>query len=146
MGTGAVMLVSLQVVGVAGVPLNVTVLVPCVGPNALPAIVTDAPIDAAEGLRLEMLGMTVKATALLATPATVTMTLPVSAPAGSGVTIVLGPQEVGVAATPLNETVLVPCVEPKPPPLITTDCPNGPDAGLRFVMLGSTVKGTPLLW
>jgi hypothetical protein len=110
------MLVSLQLVGVAGVPLNVTVLVPRTGPNALPAIVTDAPIDPKAGFTLEMLGITVNATALLATPPTVTTTLPVSAPEGTGAMMMFWDQEVGVVDTPLNETVLVPCVAPKPPP------------------------------
>lgn len=145
-GTGPTMLVSLQLVGVVGAPLKVTLLVPCRGPNPLPAIVTDVPIDPKAGPRLEMLGITTNGTALLATPPTVTTTLPVSAPGGKGVTMVLGPQEVGVAETPLNETTLVPCVVPKPPPLITTDCPSGPEVGLRFAMPGNTVKGTPLLW
>ena len=38
-GTGTTMLVSLQFAGVATVPLNVTVLVPCVAPKAVPAMV-----------------------------------------------------------------------------------------------------------
>jgi hypothetical protein len=33
LGTGATMLVSLQLVGVAAVPLKVTVLLPCVAPK-----------------------------------------------------------------------------------------------------------------
>lgn len=136
---------SLQLVGVAGVPLNVTVLVPCTRPNALPAIVTDVPVAPKAGLTLEMLGIIVNAAALLATPPTVTTTLPVSAPEGTGATIMFGDQEVGVVDMPLNETVLVPCVAPKPPPLIATDCPAAPEVGLRLVMLGSTAKGTPLL-
>jgi len=37
------MLVALQLVGVATVPLNVTVLVPCVAPKFAPVTVTDAP-------------------------------------------------------------------------------------------------------
>jgi hypothetical protein len=35
------MLVGLQLVGVPAVPLNVTVLVPCVAPKFVPVIVTD---------------------------------------------------------------------------------------------------------
>ena len=41
-GTDAMMLVALQLVGVAGIPLNVTVLVPCVAPKFVPVIVTGA--------------------------------------------------------------------------------------------------------
>src|SRR5215813_1514936 len=42
-GTGTTMLDAVQLVGDAAVPLNVTVLVPCVAPNADPAIVIDVP-------------------------------------------------------------------------------------------------------
>jgi hypothetical protein len=37
------MLVALQLVGVPAVPLNVTVLVPCVVPKFVPVIVTEVP-------------------------------------------------------------------------------------------------------
>jgi hypothetical protein len=45
-------------------------------------------------------------------------------------------QLVGAAATPLNFTVLVPCVPPKLLPVIVTDVPTTPDVGLRLLMLG----------
>jgi len=45
---------------------------------------------------------------LLGTPPTVTTTLPVVAPAGTGTTILVGDHELGVAVVPLNVTVLVP--------------------------------------
>lgn len=64
-GTGRAMLVSVQLVGVAAVPLKSTVLVPCVGPKFDPAMVTEAPAGPNVGERLVMLGVTVKATALL---------------------------------------------------------------------------------
>jgi hypothetical protein len=44
------------VIVVAVVPLNLTVLVPCVEPKPLPAIVTELPIAPVEGVRLVMLG------------------------------------------------------------------------------------------
>ena len=44
----------------------------------------------------------------LATPPTVTTTLPVVAPVGTGATMLVELQLVGVAAVPLNATVLVP--------------------------------------
>jgi len=139
-GTGATMLVALQLVGVAAVPLKATVLVPCVAPKFAPAIVTDAPTNPDVGLRLAMLGVpgtvTVKLTPLLATPPTVTTTLPVVAPLGTGATMLVAFQLVGPAAIPLNVTVLVPCVAPKFAPVIVTDVPTNPDVGLRFVMLG----------
>ncbi len=151
LGTGTAMLVALQLVGVAAVPLNFTVLVPCVVPKFAPVIVTDAPTNPDVGFRLVMLGpgaVTVKLTPLLATPPTVTTTFPVVAPAGTGTTMLVALQLVGVPAVPLNFTVLVPCVAPKFAPVIVTDAPTNPDVGFRLVMLGAgtvTVKLTPLL-
>src|SRR5260370_2834468 len=115
LGTGATMLVALQLVGAAAIPLNVTVLVPCVAPKFAPLIVTDAPTNPDVGFKLVMLGpgtVTVKLTTLLATPPTVTTTFPVVAPAGTGATMLAALQLVGVAAIPLNVPVLVPCVAP----------------------------------
>lgn len=89
--------------------------------------------------------MTVKATPLLATPLTVTTTLPVVAPLGTGTVMLLSPQPVGVPAVPLNITVLVPCVTPKLVPVIVTDVAGGPDAGLRPVIAGVIWKATALL-
>ena len=151
LGTGATILVALQLVGVAAVPLNVTVLVPCVAPKFAPVIVTDAPTNPDVGFRPVMLGpgvVTVKLTPLLATPPTVTTTLPVVAPAGTGTTMFVTLQLVGVAPIPLKVTVLVPWLAPKLAPVIVTDVPRTPDVGLRPVMLGGgtvTVKLTPLL-
>src|SRR5713226_4215846 len=145
------MLVALQFIGVAAVPLNFTVLVPCVAPKFAPLIVTDAPTNPEVGFKLVMLGagaVTVKLPPLLATPPTVTTTLPVVAPAGTGTTTLVALQLVGTAATPLNFTVLVPCVAPKFAPAIVTGVPTTPDAGFRLVILGPdvvTVKPTPLL-
>src|SRR5208283_4894950 len=55
-GTVAVMLVVLQAVVVAAVPLNFTVLVPCVTPKLLPVIVTTVPTTPVFGLRLVIAG------------------------------------------------------------------------------------------
>ena len=110
-GTGTTMLVALQLVGVAVVPLNFTVLVPFVEPKFVPVIVTDAPTRADVGFKLVILGagvVTVKATPLLATPPTVTTTLPVVPPVGTVVVMLVALQLVGVAVVPLNFTVLVP--------------------------------------
>src|SRR5438552_5752913 len=137
-GTGATMLVAPQLVGVATVPLNFTVLVPCVAPKFAPVIVTDVPTNPDVGFRLVMLGagtVTVKLTPLLATPPTVTTTFPVVAPVGTGTTMLVALQLVGVAAVPLNVTEVVPCVAPKLAPLIVTGVPRTPDVGLRLVML-----------
>ena len=50
---------------------------------------------------------------------------------GTGVTMLPGPHDVGVAEIPLKVTVLVPCVGPKGPPVIVTDVPTGPEVGER---------------
>jgi hypothetical protein len=51
-GTGTVMLVSVQLVGVATAPLKVTVLAAWFGRKPAPWIVTAAPVLPAEGDRL----------------------------------------------------------------------------------------------
>src|SRR5262245_44904095 len=55
-GTDTAMLVADQLVGVAVVPLNLTVLVPWVAPKFEPAIVTGVPTAPAFGVSVEMLG------------------------------------------------------------------------------------------
>ena len=54
LGTGAKIEVALQLVGVAVVPLNLTVLDPCVEPKAVPLIVTEVPTAPVVGDRLLM--------------------------------------------------------------------------------------------
>jgi hypothetical protein len=144
-GTGTTMVVALQLVGVAAVPLKVTVLVPTAAPKFAPEIVTGVPTGPDAGARFVMRGPTVNATPLLARPPTVTTTLPVVAPVGTGTAMVVALQLVGVAAVPLNVTVLVPTVAPKFAPVIVTAAPTAPESGARLVMRGATVKFTPLL-
>jgi len=93
-------------------------------------------------------GRTVKFTPLLAAPPTVTTTAPVVVPNGTGTTMLVALQLVGVPAVPLKVTALVPCVVPKFVPAMVTDVPTVPDGGFRLEMLGAdevTVKFTPLL-
>lgn len=136
-GTGTCIDVLLHMVGVAVVLSKTTVLLPCVAPKFVPTIVTTAPTGSELGVRLVMLGVgrTVKLSPLLATALTVTTTLPVVAPAGTGTLIEALAQVVGVPGVPLNVTVLVPWEVPKPVPLIVTDVPTAPDVGVRLVML-----------
>lgn len=148
-GTGATRLVALQLVGVAAVPLKVTVLEPCVEPKFDPLTVTDVPTFPDVGLRPVMFGKvpTINRAVLLASPPTVTTTLPVVAPDGTETTMAVELQLVGVAAVPLNVTVLVPCVEPKFVPAMVTEVPTGPAVGESDVIPGatSTVNNTALL-
>jgi hypothetical protein len=109
-GTGATMLVALQLVTVAVVPLNVTVPVPCVAPKFVPPIVTAAPTapDAGDRLVMAGAGRTVKALPLLLTPLARTTTFPVVAPDGTVATMLVALHVVTVAVVPLNLTVLEP--------------------------------------
>jgi hypothetical protein len=136
-GTGTTILVDLQLVGAAAVPLNVTVLPPWLDPKLAPLIVTDAPTAPELGDRLVMLGVTVKFDPLLATPETVTTTFPVVAPLGTGTTICVLLQFVGVAVVPLKATVLLPCGDPKFVPVIVTETPTAPEVGDKLVMVGA---------
>jgi len=148
-GTGTPILVGLQAVGAAAIPLKVTVLVPWLAPKFVPVIITDVAIGPEVGLRLLMVGVgrTVKLRPLLATPLTVTTTLPVVAPVGTGTAMLFADQFVGNAEVPLKVTVLVPWLAPRFVPVIVTEAPTGPEVGLRVEMLGVviTVKATPLL-
>jgi hypothetical protein len=77
----------------------------------VPVIVTDVPTGPDVGASVLMLGgvVTVKLTPLLATPFTVTTTLPVVAPVGTLTTMLLAPHVVAVPAfVPLKVTVLDP--------------------------------------
>jgi hypothetical protein len=140
-GTGTAMLVADQLVGVAAVPLNVTVLLPRVAPKLVPAIVTAVPTGPLAGDRLVSVGalVTVYGSALLVRPPTVTTTLPVVAPIGTGTAMLVADQLVGVAAVPLNVTVLLPRVAPKFVPVIVTAVPTGPLVGDRLVNVGAVV-------
>jgi hypothetical protein len=143
-GTGATMLVADQFVGVAVMPLKDTVLVPFVDPKFDPVIVTAVPTAPLAGDRLVMLGaaalVIVNAIALLVIPPTVTTTFPVVAPAGAGTAMLLADQVVGVAAVPLNVTVLVPFVEPKFAPATVTIVPAAPLDGDRLTIEGPVAE------
>jgi hypothetical protein len=148
-GTGTTICVGLQLVGVAAAPSKVTVLVPWVKPKFVPVMVTDAPTRPDVGDKLEIFGLpgVVKLTPLLAVPETVTVTGPLVAPAGTDAMILVALQLVGVAAVPLNETELVPCVDPKFDPVIVIAVPGEPDVGDTPAIVGVvvTVKLTGLL-
>ena len=124
------------------VPLNVTVLAPCVDPKFNPEIVTEVATGPDVADRLVILGKTVKVTPLLAIPFTETTTLPVVAPVGTGTLILVAVQVVGVAVFPLKVTVPV---EAKFVPLIVTDVPVAPEVGDKPVIFGVKVKLAPLL-
>src|SRR5260370_16323214 len=78
----------------------------------------------------------VKLVALLATPPTVTTTFPVVAVVGTGTVMLVVVHAVGVPPVPLNVTVLEPCGEPNPVPVIVAEVPATPFVGERFVIAG----------
>jgi hypothetical protein len=107
----------------------------CTEAVKLPEVDTCRVVDA--GLMETTMGwVTVKLMPLLATPPTVTTTFPVVAPVGTGATMLVALQFVGVGVAPLNLTVLLPCVAPKFAPVMVTAVPTTPDAGLMLVMAG----------
>src|SRR4029077_2289618 len=131
-------------------PLKVIVLAPWLAPKLVPAIVTAVPTKPLAGARLVTVGggaVTVNATPLLATPPTVTTTLPVVAPAGTCVLMLVADHVVGAAVMPLKVIVLAPWLAPKLVPAIVTAAPTTPLVGARLVTVGvaSTVNATPLL-
>jgi hypothetical protein len=109
-GTVTPMLVALQLVTLAAVPLKLTVPDPCVDPKFVPVIVTAAPTAPVVIDRLVMLGAetTVKFTPLLFTPLANTTTFPVVAPDGTVTPMLVALQLVTLAAVPLNLTVPLP--------------------------------------
>src|SRR5438876_424584 len=108
-------------------------------------MVTEVPIAPEVGDKLLMAGVTVKLAPVLALPPTVTTTGPVAAAFGTGTTILVLLQLVGVAVVPLNLTVLVPCVAPKFNPLMVTELPIAPEVGDKLLIVGKTVNVTPVL-
>ena len=109
-------------------------------------MVTGVPTVPEPKDKLVMLGVgrTVKPAPLLASPLTVTTTLPLVAPVGTGTRMVLALQLVGDAVVSLNFTC--PLLElPRLLPEIVTDAPTGPVLGDRPVIVGVTVNQTPLL-
>jgi len=137
LGTGTTMEVALQLVGVPFVPAKATVLVPLVAPKPEPLMVMEVPTGPEPGERLAIFGVTLNEAPLLATLLTVTTMVPDVPFVGTGTTIWVPVQLVGVPAVPLNLTVLLPCVEPNPLPLIVTDVPTRPDDGEMLLITGA---------
>ena len=80
--------------------------------------------------------MTVNCELFADCPATVTVKGPEVAPEGTTATAKPSFQPTTVAFAPLIETVLSPCVFPKPEPKIWTNVPIAPDVGEILVTVG----------
>jgi hypothetical protein len=147
-GTVTAMLVAVQDVTLALVPLNLTVPVPWGEPKLFPVTFTAAPTVPVVIDRLVILGVatTVKLFPLLALPDTVTTTFPVVAPMWTVVTMLVVIHAVAMAVIPLNLMVLVPWAEPKLVPVIVTVAPTAPVVIDKPAMPGATVKLFPLLF
>ena len=107
LGTFTAIVVALQLVTLAEVPLNVTDPLPCAAPKFAPATAISAPTAPEAGDRVETLGggTTVKDTPELATPpAAATTTFPVVAPLGTLAVMLVAAQLVTVALVPLKVT------------------------------------------
>ena len=83
-----------------------------------------------------------KETALLFIVPTVTTTLPLVAPMGTGTVMLVALQFVGTAAIPLKVTVLVPWIAPKFTPVIVTGVPGKPESGDSLRMPGAGGAGS----
>lgn len=146
-GTDVVMLVDVDEVTTAGVPLNDTmgeVL------KLAPLIVTTAPAAPSEGVKVEIVGVsnTLKGEPLdTVSPFSVNEILPVDAPTGTEVVMLVEVEAVTTAATPLNSTTLLDGVVLKLFPEIITVAPTAPLVGLNPVIdgVGSTVKSLILV-
>jgi hypothetical protein len=129
-GTGTPICVSLQLLGVAGVPLKVTALEPCVEPKCEPVIPSSAPTDSELLSMLLIFGGVTKVndTVLLFWKPALTCTFPVMAPVGTGATICVSLQLVGVAPIGPDDPwkVMLPpfCVAPKLLPVTVTEVPT----------------------
>src|SRR6266404_2563531 len=97
-----------------------------------------SPSDQPEGS-----GVTVKEELFAVCPLTLTEKGPDVALAGTNAMMLLSDQLATAEAVPLTETELVPCVAPKPVPVIATDTPTAPDAGEIFVMFGAWANVRP---
>lgn len=139
LGTDTTMLVGVQLVDVAGIPLKVTVLEPWEGPKFTPEIVTELPTAPATGDKLLIKGVcdTLNGTPLLTSPFAVITIFPDVAFIGTGTSMLVELQLVGDAAVPLNVKVLEPCAEPKFVPPIITEAPGAATLGDSQVIEGA---------
>lgn len=146
-GMGNVMLVFDHVDGMAGTPLKVRVLEPCVSPKLVPVMVTGPLMGAVAGETPVITGMTSTVPGGLEIPLTVTTRFagPAGTPAGSGTVMLVSLQAVGVAFTPPIETALLPWLAPKLVPVMVNGVCTGATLGEIWPTPGVIVNITLLL-
>lgn len=144
-GTVVVILVDVDAVTIAETPLKLTELLAGVVLKFVPAIITvapEAPLDGLNPVRVGA-GETVKLFVLKTViPLSVKEILPVVAPVGTVVVILVLVEAVIVAATPLKDKTLSVGVVLKFEPVIVTTAPTAPLPGLKLEMdgVGETSK------
>ena len=121
---------------------DTTVVFACKASTRAPLIGEPDPV--CETLPLTDPMPTVKFRELLDRVPTLTTTGPVVAPEGTDATILLGAVLIGKTLMPLNETATPPAMA-RFEPVIVTDVPTGPELGVRFEIVGPTVKRAPTL-
>src|ERR1019366_9334239 len=99
------------------------------GAGSVPLQVSSLPLVATKKSATADVCSTVNDAPALATPFTVTTTSPVVPPAGTVTIIDVALQLEGVAAVPLNVTVLALWVAPKFDPVMATGTPTAAEAG-----------------
>ena|SRR5690348_14044669 len=117
-------------------------------PTAIKASESPVLIDGFAGVTaMDCSETTENGVPLLAKPPKVTTTFPLIAPEGTGTTMDVADQLVGVAMVPLNVTMLDPCEVPKFEPDIVTDVPTEPEFGatLAIAASGTTENARELL-
>jgi hypothetical protein len=144
-GTVVVIVVEVDPVTVADVPLKATARSVGLLLKLVPEIVTVVPAAPDPGLNEVSVGVgrTVKLVALVkVTPLTVRDIVPVVAPAGTVVVMEVEVDAVTTAVVPLNETILFAGVVLKLVPDKITVAPTAPEAGSNPVSVGEpgTVK------
>lgn len=136
-GTVVVMLVDVLAVATAVVPLNFTILFDRVGSKFEPKIVTGSPTIDDVGVNEVIVGVGIKTKPGLVAvpPGVVTDKLPVApAPTIASIEVV----EVKVNELAGVPPKLTPVAPVKSVPVMVTEVPTGPLAGVKLVMVGTT--------
>jgi len=138
-GTDVVMLVEVDAVTMAEIPLKLTKLLAGVVLKLVPEIITVALSAPVVGLNpvIEGVGDTVKLLALkMVMPLRLNEILPEVAPTGTVVVILVAVEAVTIAATPLKCKILSAGIVLKSDPVIIIAAPTAPFAGLKPVIDG----------
>ena len=143
-GTVAVIWVAELTKKLALTPLNLTAVTP---EKFVPVINTEAPTGPEFGVKLVIVGArksTVKLVVLVTVPpAVVTEIFPVVAPVGTVAVIWVEELTVKlVAAIPFNLTAVAPV---KFVPVMTTEVPTSPEAGVKLVIVGAGIVTVKLV-